>query len=148
MTTLLNRVFSNSTGFVQFAALPYRRHGSAMSICLVTSRGTGRLIIPKGWPERGKAPHKIAAKEAFEEAGLKGEIGKQPIGAFKYRKGLHWFASATCRVDVYPLLVTEEYEDWPESKQRERIWYGAKGAANAVREPELAKLIQRFSESR
>ncbi len=148
MATLLNRVFSNPTGFVQLAALPYRRHGSAMSICLVTSRGTGRLIIPKGWPERGKPPHKVAAKEAFEEAGLTGEIGDEPIGAFSYRKGLHWFASATCRVDVYPLLVTGENDDWPESKQRERIWYSAKAAAKAVREPELSELIQRFSESR
>ena len=39
-------------------------------ILLVTSRGTGRWIVPKGWVERGVAAADQAAQEAFEEAGV------------------------------------------------------------------------------
>jgi 8-oxo-dGTP pyrophosphatase MutT (NUDIX family) len=74
---------------VQYAALPYRRDGgSLMEVLLITSRDTGRWIIPKGWPLKGKAPHKAAAREAREEAGLVGKIHRRPIGSFSYEKRL------------------------------------------------------------
>jgi hypothetical protein len=72
---------------VQYAALPYRTKGkSQLEIMLVTSRGTRRWIIPKGWPKRGKPPYDTAAKEAFEEAGVIGKVRKRPIGSYPYDK--------------------------------------------------------------
>jgi len=54
---------------VQYGALPYRRAGEAdMQVLLVTSRGTKRWIIPKGWPIAGLSPNQTAAREALEEA--------------------------------------------------------------------------------
>ena len=38
---------------IQYAVLPYREIKSEAQILLVTSRGTRRWIIPKGWPQRG-----------------------------------------------------------------------------------------------
>ena len=67
---------------VQYAALPWRRNNSETEVMLVTSRGTGRWIIPKGWPMKRKAPHVAAAREALEEAGVVGQIGKDSIGSF------------------------------------------------------------------
>jgi len=70
---------------VQYAALPYRAKGkSKMEIMLVTSRGTRRWIIPKGWPKRGMPPYDTAAKEAFEEGGVIGKVSKRPIGSYPY----------------------------------------------------------------
>ena len=34
----------------QFGALPYRIREGKVQVMLVSSRGTGRWIIPKGWP--------------------------------------------------------------------------------------------------
>lgn len=147
MANLFSRIFRDTSGLVQFAALPFRQDGTELMVCLVTSRGSGRLIIPKGWPEPGLEPHQVAAHEAFEEAGLLGEIDAKPIGAYSYRKSLHLFASVTCRVDVFPLRVTAERENWPESTQRMRVWRKASAAAKAVREPDLSKLIQSFANS-
>src|SRR4051812_31246741 len=53
---------------VQFGALPVRRTKDGSRILLVTSRETGRWIIPKGWPMAGKKPYQAAAQEALEEA--------------------------------------------------------------------------------
>jgi 8-oxo-dGTP pyrophosphatase MutT (NUDIX family) len=57
-----------------------------MEVMLVTSRGTKRWIIPKGWPIAEKEPHTCAATEALEEAGLVGAIGSQALGAYEYDK--------------------------------------------------------------
>ena len=73
---------------VQYGALPYRvSNGSRAEFMLVTSRETRRWIIPKGWPKKGKSPHQLAAREAFEEAGVRGSIAKRSVGSFSYKKG-------------------------------------------------------------
>jgi 8-oxo-dGTP pyrophosphatase MutT (NUDIX family) len=54
-----------------FAALPYRRRpDTTVEIMLITSRDTGRWLIPKGWPAPGIEPAEAAAREAYEEGGL------------------------------------------------------------------------------
>lgn len=130
---------------VQCAALPYRVRGSRIEIALVTSRGTGRWIIPKGWPEPGLDLWEAAANEAFEEAGLTGKVEPRAIGSFRYLKKLHLLASALCEVEVYPLKVEAEHADWPESSGRERAWFRQKDAAAAVDERDLAELIYNFA---
>ncbi len=72
---------------VQYAALPHRG-GAQPEILLVTSRETGRWVIPKGWPMKGKSGSEAAAREAFEEAGVVGEIAPEPLGAYGYVKFL------------------------------------------------------------
>jgi len=67
---------------VQYAALPYRLSGrSRTEVMLVTSRETQRWIIPKGWPQKGKDPCDSAAREAFEEAGVVGAVGRRSVGS-------------------------------------------------------------------
>jgi 8-oxo-dGTP pyrophosphatase MutT (NUDIX family) len=84
------RKSSNAAGAkrVQYAALPYRLSGrSRTEVMLVTSRETQRWI-PKGWPQRGRAPYDSAAREAFEEAGVVGAVGRRSVGSFPYEKRL------------------------------------------------------------
>ena len=52
------------------------------AILLVTTRQTKRWIVPKGWPIKGLKPAKSAAREAFEEAGVRGRVGARAIGHF------------------------------------------------------------------
>jgi len=56
----------------QFAALPFRVKEDKVQVLLITSRGTGRWIVPKGWPMEGKTPAESALQEAWEEAGVQG----------------------------------------------------------------------------
>jgi 8-oxo-dGTP pyrophosphatase MutT (NUDIX family) len=88
--------------------LPYRftQHG-ALEILIVTSRQTRRWIVPKGWPIRGLKPGKSAAREAFEEAGIRGRISTKAIGAFTYKKALdEKDLEVSCEVKVFSLLVS------------------------------------------
>ena len=125
----------------QCAALPYLLLGDEIRVCLITSRGTKRWIIPKGWPNPPFQPYEQAAREAEEEAGLVGEIAADPIGSYTYRKRLHFFSSAECRVSVSPLLVTIQWVRWPEQAERELIWVPAIEAADMVHEAELGRLL-------
>src|SRR5262245_63759073 len=104
---------------VQYAALPYRFGGRSREVMLVTSRETRRWIIPKGWPQKGKAPHRSAAREAFEEAGVVGTVGRQAIGSFAYRKRVKSGRVVACEVHVFPLKVKRQRKQWPERRQRE-----------------------------
>src|SRR5262245_42226940 len=118
-----------SAGHVQYAALPYRHRGNSKTeVMLVTSRGTGRWIIPKGWPMKRKPPHAAAAREALEEAGVVGEIGKKPIGSFSHEK-VKAGQMVVCEVKVFPLEVTHQRKTWPEKGKREVQWLSPAKAA-------------------
>ena len=80
----------------------------------------------------GKTPHRCAAREAFEEAGSKGEIGRVPLGSYDYDTRLKDHAGGPCRVEVFPLHVAQERRRWPEHSQRERAWFQPDLAAAAV----------------
>lgn len=128
----------------QFAALCYRIRKDKPEILLITTRGTGRWIIPKGWPMEGKSPAKAAAREAWEEAGVKGKVKKDSIGHFTYSKMTGPRAITECVALVYPLEVKSIENDFPEQGQRRRKWLSREKAAARVKEPELARLIRDF----
>jgi len=132
---------------VQYAALPYRfASDAAFEILLVTTRRTRRWIIPKGWPIKGLKPPIAAAREAFEEAGVTGEIGTKTIGVFKYHKVLDENgAQLNCEVKVFPLLVKRQSETWPEFGQRVARWVEPGEAVSLIREPELKALVTKFA---
>src|SRR6476661_3610138 len=73
---------------VQYGALPYRLGSASVEVLLVTSRATKRWIIPKGWPIKGLTPAKAAAREAYEEAGVRGRVAGRAVGQFRYQKRL------------------------------------------------------------
>jgi 8-oxo-dGTP pyrophosphatase MutT (NUDIX family) len=112
---------------------------------LVTSRETRRWIIPKGWPHKGKTPHRSAAREAFEEAGVTGAVSTRSIGSFSYEKRLKRGALVECEVLVFALRVQGQNNKWPERKEREVKWLSASAAAKTVREPQLGEIIRRLA---
>ncbi len=83
---------------------------------MITSRGTGRWVIPKGWPMRGLKPQDAAAMEASEEAGLVGEIEDQPIGSYRYLKQLRLGREIDVQVIVFAFRVTYQADDWKEQQ--------------------------------
>ena len=131
--------------------MPYRTDGPAIDapvrVLLVTSRGTGRWVIPKGNVPGGMQPHAAAAMEAEEEAGVVGSVCPMPIGAYRYRKRRKSGAALMVDVAVFPLAVTRENDAWKEQGERERRWFSLPEAAAAVEEADLADLIRSFGPS-
>lgn len=117
-----------------------------MQILLITSRGTGRWIIPKGNRMRGTASHRAAELEAYEEAGIRGVACPAPLGQYRYLKTRDDGTARAAKVDVFPLAVTDQLPEWPEQGERELRWFSVPEAANAVAEPDLKSIIAAFRE--
>lgn len=133
---------------LQVGAVPYRTSTDGkIEILLVTSRGTGRWIIPKGWPMIGKSLQEAAAIEAWEEAGVRGEPSGEELGRFAYHKERILLRPIPCEVVVFALPVHEELPDWPERRQRRRRWHSVKAASVAVRSKALAGLFRQLRRS-
>ncbi|MFC0407807.1 NUDIX hydrolase [Roseomonas elaeocarpi] len=125
----------------QYAALPYAEVDGEMRVMLVTSRETHRWVLPKGWAEKDLAPHELAAKEAFEEAGLLGAVSDRSIGSYHYNKRLRSGREIPCDVAVFPLRVERQVKNWPERRERETRWFTPAQAALEVEEAELVTLL-------
>ena len=130
----------------QYAALCYRvrKKTGELEVLLLTSRDTGRWVIPKGWPMPGKLSHEVAAREAFEEAGVRGTVETEPLGAFNYDKVLKDGIQVPCRVQVYALDVSDLAKNFKEKGERTVEWVSCNEAIKRVREPELRNIILAF----
>lgn len=124
----------------QSAVFAYRWRQREPEVVLVTSRSTRRWVLPKGNVEPGMTPAESAANEAFEEAGVLGTVGAQCIGSYTYVKADR-SRLRRCHVQVFPMAVHTECGDWPERKERERVWMTPEQAAARVDEPELKALL-------
>lgn len=127
---------------LQVGALPYRRQADgSIEVLLVTTRGTGQWIVPKGWPMPGRTLPEAATQEAWEEAGVRGAAAAGEIGRFAHDK-TDWLRGATpCIVAVFPMAVEEELATWPERGERSRAWFSLDEAAAKVQSRALAKII-------
>jgi 8-oxo-dGTP pyrophosphatase MutT (NUDIX family) len=115
-----------------------------VEVLLITSRETKRWVIPKGWPMKGMKSPQCAAREAFEEAGVEGEVRKKKLGVYHYEKRLRSGRVQPVKVAVYALHVAHEHAEWPEKGQRDMLWSPPVDAALQVDEPELRALIAGF----
>ena len=132
---------------VKYGALPYRfTPMAALEILIVTTRQSRRWIVPKGWPIKRLTPSKSAAREAFEEAGVRGKIGARAIGNFTYKKTTGQTADdPSYEVKIFPLLVKRQSASWPESEQRVAQWVDPERAIALIREPELKSIVAKFA---
>lgn len=129
---------------LQCAVLPWRRARKGVEIMLITSRGTKRWVLPKGWPEKGETLCDAAQREAAEEAGVLGNAAAEPIGSFFYDKELDNGLTRRCEVRVFAMQVKEVAKRWPEKDERNRVWVSPATASTMVAEPDLAELLANF----
>lgn len=126
----------------QIAALPVHwDKDRKLRVLMVTSRDTGRWVMPKGWLMDGKKPWHAAKIEALEEAGAVGFISDTPIGRYHYSKRMGSGRKVRCAVTVYPMFVDKLKRRWKERKERTRHWFSLRKAAKLVKEPELTDLL-------
>ncbi len=104
----------------QYGVIPYRIVEEQVVFLMITSRRSANWVFPKGSPIKGLSAVGTAAQEAWEEAGVKGEVEDEPIGHYVHPQNKD--ASLLDRVRLFPMLVTEQAESWPEEQERFRHW--------------------------
>lgn len=130
---------------MQVAALCWRKHKGRKEVLLITSRDTGRWILPKGWPINGLNPAQSAVREAWEEAGVRAKPGQASyVGRFSYGKILDNGMSLPVQAELFMIRLRDGdlERDFPESAERKRLWVTPEEAAELVEEPELKDILR------
>ena len=130
----------------QYGAICFRYVGetSKIEVLVISSRDTGRWVVPKGWPMKKKKPHEAAAIEAWEEAGVRGTVHKTAVGRYTYLKFLDDGDVVPTIVDLFQIEVTLQQDAFKEKGQRRLAWVEPDEAARRVRELELKSLLVDF----
>jgi|SRR6056297_1158170 len=123
----------------QSAVIPYLREEGKARVMLITTQKKKKWTLPKGIIEPGLSPPKSAAREAYEEAGIRGEVEHQLFDRFEYDK---W--GGTCHVQVFLMKITEVLDQWPEQDQRSRKLVNACEAPEWIGRESIKPVLQRF----
>ncbi|MBN3898858.1 MAG: NUDIX hydrolase [Nostoc sp.] len=125
--------------FKQSGVIPYRVNNGKIEILLITTRNFQDWVIPKGDIPNGMSPPDSAAKEAWEEAGVIGQVDANELGTYKYRK-----RGKSYRVKMYLLPVEMLSEDYPEASKRKRQWVEVSKAIRRVKFNSLKRILKGF----
>src|SRR5690606_25650458 len=99
----------------QSATIPFRIHDGKVEVLLITTRKKGKWSIPKGNIERDLSAPGSAEKEALEEAGVRGEVGRVSLGCYR-----HGNSNKDPIVEVFLVRGDREQPTWREADARER----------------------------
>jgi 8-oxo-dGTP pyrophosphatase MutT (NUDIX family) len=127
----------NNKIFKQSGVIPYRVRDGKTEVLLITNRKRQKWVVPKGGLCKGMSAPDSAAKEAWEEAGVVGQVDTHKLGFYQYRK-----RGNTYRVNLFLLPVDTVLEDWPEAQQRERQWLEVHQAVKLVEQTALKRILK------
>lgn len=130
---------SNTT---HIGVLPYRLNKKKqIEILLIKNRGDYRWMLPKGHKEKGMSNHQVGLMEAFEEAGIKGNILSSSPSSYYHPK-----RNSKVKVSLYLMRVTRSIDHWQEEKQRKREWFSYDAARKKIWPVKLRKALPLFME--
>lgn len=132
---------------LQVGALCWRKRKGQTEVLMVTSRDTGRWVVPKGWPMKGRSAAGSAMQEAWEEAGVRIDPAEsRAAGKFDYTKLLKDGQKRQLTVHLFSVRLRKSdlHDRFPEAKERKRTWMTARKAAAKVAEPGLRKILRRL----
>lgn len=126
--------------YAQSGVIPYHIVDGELKLLLISAGSKEKWAFPKGVIEPGLSPQVSAAKEAWEEAGLKGVVADQALGCYSREK---W--GGLCSIEVFPMAVTEmvDTHEWEES-HRKRHWFSPREAITEINNPALTKMIKQL----
>ncbi|KAL3630410.1 hypothetical protein CASFOL_023394 [Castilleja foliolosa] len=97
-----------------------------IEVLVITSQTKGKgMLFPKGGWEEDESIEEAALRETVEEAGVVGDV-EHKLGKWNFKS-----KNDTCyEGHMFPLLVKEQLESWPEKDVRQRIWISVREARN------------------
>lgn len=124
--------------------VPFDIRGDLIAILFVTSHTRGRWILPKGRSKKNETDAEAALREAFEEAGIKGDLLTDFPMTVLIEKSTGDGTTNRVPVTYYPMLVRSQDDDFPEMNSRERHWALLKDAARVAHHDDYLAVIEQF----
>ncbi|XP_054798230.1 nudix hydrolase 18, mitochondrial-like [Prosopis cineraria] len=101
--------------------IPYRykmEESEELEVLVISSQKGKGMLFPKGGWELDESKKEAAVRETIEEAGVRGIVGGG-LGKWSFKSKTH---DTLYEGYMFPLLVQEQLELWPEQNYRQRIW--------------------------
>ncbi|KNA22063.1 hypothetical protein SOVF_037470 [Spinacia oleracea] len=125
------------------------REEDCLEVLMISSPNRHDLVFPKGGWENDESVHEAACREAFEEAGVKGNLNTTELGVWEFRsKSTQAISSLEggCRGYMFALEVTEELDSWPEQENHARNWLNIRDAFRLCRYDWMREALGAFLE--
>ncbi len=118
----------------------YQKEADDIKMMLVTNRQQTRWILPKGQIEKDLTDKMVAHDEAYEEAGVIGEIdGNIQKKTIKYTS-----STGLVALHVYTMRLVHIFDQWPENHFRKRKMVTIRAALKMVEKKALCELISQL----
>ena len=127
----------------KIGVIPFDVSDDRIAVMFVTSQKRGRWILAKGDLKSGETHKQGCKREAFEEAGVKGKILSDFPMTVVIGKS-DGLSIKNVPATYYPLLVTEQFDEWPEQSKRERHWSLLDKAQKVTERDDYQGLITQF----
>ncbi len=130
-----------------YGVIPYKVKDDSVWVLMVTSQTRRRWIFPNGNLEQDETGAQAAAREGFEEAGVKGSIEKKhTINTIIGKSAPDGIEDV--KVEFFAMEVLKQAEKWPEKSQRKRKWVSLDAAKDLVRDDDFRNVLNRFSKQK
>ena len=130
---------------LQVAAVCYRRRGHSVEFLLVNTNGGGKWTFPKGDPEVSLSHGQAAEREAWEEAGVRGNIESRHFCLYLHSKGVFWKLPGVREFVIKAFLLEVESMEEAQEASRNPTWFSPEEARNILakgREVKYARDLQ------
>ncbi|ONI09399.1 hypothetical protein PRUPE_5G235900 [Prunus persica] len=114
--------------------IPYRFRKTEQSssleeleVLVISSQKGQGMLFPKGGWEIDESIEEAAKRETLEEAGVVGHLGSR-LGMWRYKSKSHGLIHEGY---MFPLLVQQQLDFWPEQSARKRQWMSVAEAREA-----------------
>ncbi|PKI50847.1 hypothetical protein CRG98_028754 [Punica granatum] len=127
--------------------IPFKYRGpgeEVVEVLMINSTSGPGLLFPKGGWEDDETDKEAALREAYEEAGVRGDL-VDLIGHYEFKsKTLQDEESPEgwCKAVMFALLVKEELQSWPEQNTRHRTWLTIPEAIKCCRHPWMRQALE------
>lgn len=130
-----------------YGVIPYKVEDDSVWVMMVTSQTRKRWIFPNGNIESGETGVQAAAREAFEEAGVKGSIDKKhTIDATIGKSAPDGIEEVA--VEFFAMEVLKQADKWPEKDERKRRWITLEKAKSVITDDDFQTVIKNFSKQK
>ncbi|XP_050376339.1 nudix hydrolase 18, mitochondrial-like isoform X1 [Argentina anserina] len=129
--------------------IPYRyrqteQESSSMEdieVLVISSQKGQGMLFPKGGWERDESIEGAAYRETLEEAGVTGHLEQPRLGKWRYKsKSQGTFHEGY----MFPMLVSHQFESWPEKTVRKREWMTIAEAKEACQNWWMREALDEF----
>ena len=118
----------------KWGVIPYRINDCGKTEVLIISTKRKNWSLPKGNLIKNIGPKRTALLEAYEEAGIDGNLDSKPIFCSIGRSCLY----------LFPMKVCKLFEDWPEASFRKRKWVQIHKARHILHHRAMGKILIKF----